>query len=114
MGLLQHFESTPLSYSPITTHTSDCGHFGTVVPSLIGDAPIPPLSSHTHVYTTLKPRVRVTPLVTTMSETCVLFTFISTISVSAPHTALCQISGSFYAPVFVPSGGVYVPLSLVH
>ena len=27
---------------------------------------------------------------------------------------LCQISGSFYAPVSVPSGGDYVPLSLVH
>ena len=82
--------------------------------SLIGDDHIPPLSSHTHVYTTFKPRVRVTPLVTTMSETCVPFTFTSTISVSVPHTALCQISGSFYVLVSVPSGGDYVPLSLVH
>ena len=47
LGLLQHFEPTPLSCSPITTHTSDCCHFGTAVSSLIGDAPIPPLSSHT-------------------------------------------------------------------
>uniref|UniRef100_A0A164XP17 Uncharacterized protein n=1 Tax=Daucus carota subsp. sativus TaxID=79200 RepID=A0A164XP17_DAUCS len=41
LGLLQHFKPTPLSYSPITTHTSDCCHFGTDVSSLIRDTPIP-------------------------------------------------------------------------
>ncbi|KAL1813925.1 hypothetical protein ACET3Z_023990 [Daucus carota] len=34
--------------------------------------------------------------------------------IPAPHTTLCQNSESFYAPVSVPSGGDYVPLSLVH
>ena len=114
LGLLQHFEPTPLSYNPITTHTFNCCRFGTAVFSSIGDDPIPPLSSHAHVYTTFKPWVRVTPLVTTMLETCEPFTFISTISVSAPHTTLCHISESFSATISVPSGGDYVPLSLVH
>ena len=83
------------------------------MPSLIGNASMTALSSHTPVYTISEPRVRVTPLFTTMSETCVPFTFISTISVSAPQTILCQISGSFSAPASIPSGGDYVAPSLV-
>ena len=114
LDLLQHFELTPLPYSPVTTHTSDHCHFGTFMPFLIGNASITPLSSHTHVYTIPEPRVRVTLLVTTMSETCVPVIFISTISVSAPRATLCQIRQSFYAPVSVPSGGNHVPLSLIH
>ena len=108
LGLLQHFEPTPFSYSPITTHT--CCPFGTTVSSLIGDDPTPPFEqSHPCLY-----HIRITPLVTTMLETCEPFTFISTIPVSASHTTLCQINESFYAPISVPSGGDYVPLSLVH
>ena len=49
-----------------------------------------------------------------MLETWEPFIFISTIPVSASHTTLCQINESFYAPISVPSGGDYVPLSLVH
>ena len=84
LDLLRHFEPTSLPYSPATTHTSDHCHFGTSMPSLIGNASITALSNHTPVYTISEPRVRVTPLVTTMLETCVPFTFISTVTVSAP------------------------------
>ena len=82
--------------------------------SVIGNASITALSSHTPVYTISELRFRATPLVTTMLETCVPFTFISTILVSTPQNTLCQICGSFSAPVSVPSGGDCVPLSLVH
>ena len=101
LDLLRHFETAHLQYSLVTTPTSNHYHFGIFMHSLIGNASKTPLSSHTRVYTISEPRVRVTPL-TTMSETCVPFTFISTISVSAPQTTLCQISGSFSTLVSVP------------
>ena len=55
LDLFQHFEPTPLSYRPITTHTFNSYYFETDVSSLIRDAPIPPLSSHTPVYTMSEP-----------------------------------------------------------
>ena len=55
LDLLQYFEPTSLPYSPFTTHTSDHCHCETFMPSLIGNASITTLSSHTPVYTISEP-----------------------------------------------------------
>ena len=35
LDLIQHFEPTPLPYSPNTTHTSNCYNFGTNIATLL-------------------------------------------------------------------------------